>query len=171
MESQANNTKIFFRICKKCGSEFVTENRKKRTCYKCVPFDDDSKMYIHTCKICGAKFENNNQFTNYCDKCMKDRPQLKLKEFKCVLCGKKFEMRSHYAKYCPECAKMLNRGTTDDIGKGRKKKKTDTKNAEFIIENTDTINDIAVAAAKVGMSYGEYVAKNYLIGINNNKIR
>ena len=170
MENQTSDTKIFLRTCKKCGTKFVTENKKKKTCYNCVPFNEKTKMYIHTCKTCGTKFEDNHQFTNYCDKCIKDRPQIKLKKFNCVLCGKKFEAKSHYAKYCPDCSKMLNGRNANDLIKRKKKKKIDTENGEFIAKN-DTINDIAVAAYKAGMSYGNYVAKNYLIRINNNKIR
>ena len=162
------NKKMYTRICTRCNKPFNTSSIHKKTCHRCVPYNEDTNMYIRMCVKCGDEFESVNPNARYCQKCLKTMNiyQNEPREFTCKICGTKFTKRSRYAKYCDNClehATMNNKNICKDneyfhnVYKG-------------CIRPGSSIDEVAVAAKKAGMSYGKYVQKDYLIKTNNNKI-
>lgn len=100
--------------------------------------------------ICGKTFTTDNNAQKYCsEKCRRaanrKKPQL-LSEQVCEFCGKIFSY-PRKKKYCSDiCCSKAN-------GKGTVYKSNAKKNP------TMTIEQIASASRKEGLSYGQYVAK------------
>ena len=162
------NKKIFTRVCIRCNKPFNTTSIHKRTCHECVPYNEETNKYIKICTKCGNEFESANSNARYCPECSKKLNvyQNEPREFTCEICGTKFIRRSTYAKYCDNCLKQA-----------MKNNRNKCKNNEYFhdvykgfIRPGSSIDEVAIAAKKAGMSYGKYVQKDYLIKTNNNKI-
>lgn len=106
------------------------------------------------CAICGKKFQAGNALAMYCSKqCKREgekrREKAGEKNIKyCKWCGEMFWANSGTQKYCcPAHGKAALRG------------KIPPNKVEDAKKKRESIEEIAVKATEMGMSYGEYVGK------------
>lgn len=74
---------------------------------------------------------------------------------KVCVCGKAFESDCVNAKYCSEGCKLIGRKKANDSKTKRRRTVREARKEE---KNQELV-DVAVAARKAGMSYGQYVQK------------
>ena len=109
---------------------------------------------IMECPVCGNEFEKAGAKKFCSAKCRKARNKENIrknhqvykspKRFECGWCGLFFESKKKEDYCCEECRQ---KGENRKRSRGRRTK------------NTLSIDAIAVAARKEGLSYGQYVAK------------
>lgn len=73
----------------------------------------------------------------------------------CDFCGRTFEAGNRSAKLCPECRKVRRRDAERRRRAGRRVKQEKT-NSEC---NEMSAAEISAEARKLGISYGQYVAR------------
>lgn len=83
----------------------------------------------------------------------------------CIICGKEFVPKNHKSRMCsPECRRIRSMELARDQRKQQKaskpeKAKQPRRRKQKEKTNHDKIADIAIAARKEGLTYGQYVAK------------
>lgn len=79
-------------------------------------------------------------------------------ERKCVVCGNKFTATRPNSKYCSdECRDEGRRKLTKANDKAKREREREARKARK--NSQKSLVEIAVAAKKAGMNYGEYVAR------------
>lgn len=162
------------RICKWCGKPFSAGYVSRKYCSdECSKKACNAKKAEHRrektermrkagqltriCEVCGEKFESVRSDRRFCSpKCARAArrkdPQSGFGEAKCAICGKVYMRKSSNQLYCsPECSKA-----------GRAKVSKESKQRKKALDRPlmrDSLQDVAVMAARAGMSYGRYVAR------------
>ena len=80
---------------------------------------------------------------------------------KCCICGKEFEKSVANSKYCSdECRKVgLSNNVKNFHERKMQQELEQRKKRKRQKNNRDKITEIAIAARKEGLTYGQYVAK------------
>lgn len=136
-----------------------------------------TQLEMRKCVICGKEFMPKIR-TNVCcsEECKKEREKQKSKEWYrvnvkekkpekgiCVVCGKKFAQKKVTQKCCSdECRHTLTIQRQNAYFKekyAREKAERKEKQKQIPKTNHEKIADIAIAARKEGLTYGQYVAK------------
>lgn len=128
---------------------------------------------VKECKFCKKVFETDMKKMIYCShKCATDAHKEKIREKKeqikkiCAVCGAPFETNRPHKMTCSyECAEIRYRGKRAEYGR---KKKFENKNKKEKSTPTKKLVDDAVVARKLGMTYGQYKAMQYM-NINGDK--
>ena len=127
---------------------------------------------LKICEICGTEFETNRTNKICCsDRCSQKRWRIQKKNQgkngvgeirKCIICGNEFKSKSKNHICCSKkCQVKRNCIVTEQQRKNRyyeEKQKNLIKEA-MPKSNHDAIANIAIAARKEGLTYGQYVAK------------
>lgn len=128
---------------------------------------------LKVCEICGKDFDTQKIDKLCCSKkCtqkryrMTHRKEPKKKEIgKCAICGSEFEkFRENHLCCSEKCRKVMESRKSGERMREYKKRKKEKEIREAVKitkkgENHRAIADIAIAARKEGLTYGQYVAK------------
>ena len=123
------------------------------------------ELRMKKCLVCGKEFQPK-KITKVCcsERCaqkkwrMSNGYQNEKENKKCIICGNEFKPIRE-SQLC--CSETCRRKRNDEVKKKRYSEDVEKKRAKKAMpeSNHDAIARIAIEARKLGMSYGQYVAK------------
>lgn len=138
------------------------------------------------CQHCGKIVARNSVQQKYCCECRSEIDKLRKRERRkqetgkevlafgsdmtCEMCGKTIKRRNSTQKFCAECSNKAHKLRSSAYGREKRKREKEAKQQQLVEQRKEetlyeepqekrpyTLSEIAAAARKNNMTYGNYV--------------